>query len=93
MRERTCIGCRKVSQKQKLHRIARTEADGVRFDATGQGPGRGAYVCSMECFLEARKKGKIASALRCKVSAEAYDEIQNGLRDAIKADALGCEGC
>ena len=93
MRERTCIGCRRTDQKQAMHRIARTADGSVALDGTGKGPGRGAYVCSLACFEDARKKGKIASALKCKVSAEAYEEIERGLREADKAEALGCEGC
>lgn len=93
MRERTCISCRTVSQKQQLFRIVRTAEGGIAFDATGNGPGRGAYVCSEACFEDARKKGKLASALKCKVGAEAYEEIANGLREAVKDVAKGCEGC
>lgn len=93
MRERTCIGCRKTGQKQELFRIARANDRSVRFDRTGNGPGRGAYVCSLACFERAREKGKIAQALRCKVSAKALEEIANDLGEAVKADAKGCEGC
>ncbi len=90
MRERTCIGCRKTQTKQELFRIARTPDGAVVFDRTGKGPGRGAYVCSVACFEDACKKGRIAAALRCKVSADEHAEIENGLRSAVSAD--GCEG-
>lgn len=93
MRERTCISCRAVSAKERMYRIARTSAGEVAFDPTGKGAGRGAYVCSIRCFEDARRKGRFSSALRCKVSAEAYAEVENGLLRAISADADGCEGC
>lgn len=86
-RERTCIGCRSVHPKPELFRIARTASGSIAFDATGNGPGRGAYVCSLACFHEAQGKGRIASALKCKVSAEACAEIEDGLRKAVSSDA------
>ena len=91
-RLRTCIGCRTTAPKRDLFRIARTP-DGVAFDATGNGPGRGAYVCSLPCFQVARKSGRIASALRCKVDAEACAAIEDGLKKAASVAAQGCEGC
>ncbi len=92
MRQRTCIGCGKVSSKQRMFRVARTPQGDAAFDETGRGTGRGAYVCSVACFAEARKKGRFASALRCKVSPEAYVRIEEGLKRAISTEADGCEG-
>lgn len=89
---RTCIGCREQRPKQELFRIARTPA-GAAFDATGKGPGRGAYVCSLPCFQAAHESGRVASALRCKVDAEACAAIEDGLKKAASAAAEGCEGC
>ncbi len=91
-RLRTCIGCRTTASKRELFRIARTP-EGTVFDATGKGPGRGAYVCSLPCFQAARKSGRIASALRCKVDAEACAAIEDGLKKAASVAAQGCEGC
>lgn len=93
MRERTCIGCGNVMPKQRMFRIAKAASGDVAFDATGRGAGRGAYVCSVECFQDARKRGRIASALKCKVDADACAGIEDDLRRAVNAVADGCEGC
>lgn len=73
-----------MQQKQQLFRIARTPEGAVAFDRTGKGPGRGAYVCSIACFKEACKGGRIASALKCKVSDEDRAEIEKDLRSAAQ---------
>ena len=69
-RMRTCIGCGVQADKRTLLRIVRTPDVRVRFDATGNAAGRGAYVCSSECFDKAVSKGKVARALKCGVGRE-----------------------
>ena len=56
-------------------RIVR-DADGTAsFDATGRAPGRGAYVCSLECFAAACKARKLDRALRCRLDGQDYERI------------------
>lgn len=62
---RTCIGCRRVSQKPRLIRLVRLPDGRVSVDSSGRGSGRGAYVCPTPGCLEAAlKRGRLAQALR-----------------------------
>ena len=85
-RMRTCIGCGRQSDKVSLHRIVRTTDGSVRFDGTGRVSGRGAYVCSKECFELASKKGKLQRSLKCSVgkdeAAQVADELDRALSGA-----------
>ncbi len=73
--QRTCIGCGSQGRKGGLLRIVR-DADGTAsFDATGRAPGRGAYVCSLECFAAACKARKLDRALRCRLDGQDYERI------------------
>ncbi len=62
--QRTCIGCGKSDEKLSLFRIVRSPEGDVVLDPTGRKPGRGAYVCSKQCFSIAQKKKKFDRALR-----------------------------
>lgn len=74
IRVRTCVGCGKRSDKVALMRIMRT-ADGVAYDATGRGGGRGAYVCSGECLEQSLKSRKLQRALKCGIEKEVAEGI------------------
>lgn len=68
--QRTCVVCRGTLGKRELNRIVRTP-DGVRFDASGKQPGRGAYLCSdPACWRRAIEQGVLARALKTTLSAE-----------------------
>ncbi|MFA9431272.1 YlxR family protein [Egicoccus sp. AB-alg2] len=59
---RTCVACRTARAQHELLRLARTP-DGIRFDADGRLPGRGAYLChDPHCLETAARRG--ASGLR-----------------------------
>lgn len=73
-RVRTCVGCGSKSDKVELMRIMRTP-DGVAFDATGRGAGRGAYVCSSACLEQAFATRKLQRALKCGIDKEAAEGI------------------
>lgn len=64
--ERTCIECRKKAAKKDLLRIVRGPIGDVSVDRTGNAAGRGAYVCSKDCFRRALENGKLSRALRVK---------------------------
>lgn len=82
-RQRSCILCRMQDDKVNLYRIVRDSAGHVSFDASGRAAGRGAYVCSEECFNKVRKSRKLESALRVSVSKEDYEAIADALHHAI----------
>lgn len=83
---RTCIGCRCQSGKRDLKRIVRCSDGSVRYDATGRLPGRGAYVCSVDCMNAALKAKKLQAALKVAVSAEDAAEIAADLSKAFAED-------
>ena len=69
-RQRTCIGCRKKSEKQDFARIVKTPEKNVVFDAKGRIPGRGAYVCSLDCLKNVVANGKLSKSLKTSVPSE-----------------------
>lgn len=81
-RVRTCIGCGKQSDKVTYYRIVRSPEGVVSFDKGGRAAGRGAYVCSLECFDAARKQRKLQRALKMPVDESVYDLVRSELEAA-----------
>ena len=81
-RARTCIGCGKQSDKVTLLRIVRSPEGEVSFDKSGRAAGRGAYVCSIECFDKARKQRKLQRALKVSVEENVADRVRSELEEA-----------
>lgn len=79
---RTCIGCGRQAEKSSLFRVVRTAEGSARFDATGRLAGRGAYVCSRECFAAA-SRGRLQRALKCAVSDEEAARIAEEMDQAF----------
>lgn len=78
-RIRTCIGCGRKSDKRSFARILRSKEGSIRFDESNRGPGRGAYVCSIDCFRRSATSKKINRAFKCNVPEEAIDQIEKSL--------------
>ena len=78
-RKRTCIACGATSDKLELLRIVRIADGSVVFDETGRVPGRGAYVCSLECFNATATSKRLGHALKTQVSKEDYARIAGEL--------------
>lgn len=70
-RQRSCVACGRQADKVALLRIVRDPSGAVSFDATGRAPGRGAYVCSEECFAAACRKKKLDRALKATLDDDA----------------------
>ena len=69
--QRTCIGCRVVSDKRKLVRIVRTPQGALAVDAKGRAAGRGAYICtSAECWKSCLSSNKLEFSLKVKITPE-----------------------
>ena len=85
-RQRTCIACGQRSSKESLLRIVR-HADSVGFDPRGNVPGRGAYVCSKQCFDRAGKSRRLDRALRTRISDGDYETIEAALAALGTADS------
>ena len=82
-RIRTCISCGAKSTKTSLHRIVRTPDGKVEYDPKGRAPGRGAYVCSVECLERACKTRKIDRALKTAVAEEDRERLNRVMREAL----------
>ena len=55
---RMCHGCREYLPKEKLLRFCCKDGEFV-LDKSKKGGGRGAYLCSYECFLKAFKARRL----------------------------------
>ena len=85
---RTCIECRGQSGKNDLKRIVRCTDGSVRYDATGRLPGRGAYVCSVECMNALLKSKKLQGALKVAISPEDARAIVDEIGKAFAEDEV-----
>lgn len=69
--QRTCIVCRRKTDKRRLTRIVRTADGRVVMDETGKRAGRGAYLCDrVSCWEEALSGTVLKKALKADVSRE-----------------------
>ncbi len=69
--QRTCIGCREVSEKRRLIRIVRTPEGALALDPKGRMSGRGAYICaSADCWKSCLSSNKLEFSLKVKIAPE-----------------------
>ncbi|NTU88574.1 MAG: YlxR family protein [Actinobacteria bacterium] len=81
---RTCIACRRTSEKGDLVRIVRTPDTGVLIDEQGKMRGRGAYICSsMECFEDVRRRRKLNAALKVALLDDDYERLQRDFKNLV----------
>lgn len=85
-KERTCVGCGQKAGKAKLHRIVRLANGSISYDARGNMAGRGAYVCSYECFEKALAGGKLQRALRVPLNSEEAQRAGSQVSAACAAE-------
>jgi len=77
--QRTCIACRKTTNKAALIRLVCSNGGQINYDPTGKQQGRGAYVCSMQCLERAYNKKQIDRALRSSLSLHDYELLVESL--------------
>lgn len=76
MPQRTCVICRRVLPKRELTRIVSTPDQGVKIDASGKAPGRGAYVCGqLTCWDKAARGDALNKALKTGLTEMERDMI------------------
>lgn len=81
---RTCVACRVSDDKRGLVRIVRTPDGHVVVDPSGKANGRGAYLCATrECFLVARQRRRLDSALKVTLKDDDYDRLQRDFDELI----------
>ena len=78
---RKCVGCGQMKEKKELIRILRDEESGrLMTDAGGKRNGRGCYICkNMDCLALAEKNRGIDRSLKCRVSADMWNELTKEL--------------
>lgn len=78
---RKCVGCGTRRDKIELIRIVNNKND-INIDPGGNLPGRGAYICpNNDCLEKARKKNKLANALKTKLSDDFYQELMEEINN------------
>ncbi|MEG0071007.1 MAG: YlxR family protein [Raoultibacter sp.] len=82
--KRRCVACSCSADKASLYRIVRNAQGLVAFDATGKVAGRGAYVCSLDCFEAARKTRRLDKALKASLALDDYERIAAELAAALR---------
>lgn len=74
---RSCVCCREQSDRRELVRFVRHADGSVDLDPSAKANGRGAYTCvRWECFEEACRKGRLASALKASLTKEDYERLK-----------------
>jgi len=85
--ERTCVACRARRDKRLLIRVGWRSDAGVVVDASGKGPGRGAYLCRRRaCWRDAKVGARLGRALKVTFTAEDLARL------AVFADTMPEDG-
>ncbi len=75
---RKCVSCGEIRDKKDLIRIVRSKEGRVSLDIEGNKPGRGAYVCSTDCFERALKKNSLERSFRAKITEDDREGLRSG---------------
>jgi len=83
--QRSCVACGRSDAKNGLVRFVRGKDGLVVCDASGRLAGRGAYLCASDaCFEKAAKQGRLNRALRCQLSLEDHQRLEEAFRDSCR---------
>ena len=78
---RQCLGCREMKPKSELLRVVRMTDGNVQLDLKGKLPGRGAYLCSIQCMEKAIKARSLERMLGVSVPKSIYESLQTELEE------------
>lgn len=82
---RTCVACRRETDKRDLVRFVRDAEGEVHVDATGKASGRGASVCAdIACFEAAVGRKRLGPALRSSLSEEDVERLRSEFEEALR---------
>ena len=82
--ERTCVACGAKKPKHELVRVASSPQGQVSVDDSGKAPGRGAYVCSADCWTTALGRGRLARSLGKTLSKSDLESLQASITEALR---------
>ena len=85
---RTCIGCR---QRRPQTELARCVAGDPRARVSRTAPGRGAWLCSLDCLRQAERRRAFDRAWKRKVSAESLSNLDRELHFALVGVVINME--
>lgn len=90
--QRTCVACRKKTDKRQLTRIVQTLEGGLIIDPSGKLNGRGAYLCNdRKCWEMAINTPLLDKALRTIISSTDKETFRKHLLivdEASPADSV-----
>ena len=73
--QRSCVSCGNKNKKGNLFRVVCNKLGGVSVDKKGTMAGRGAYVCSKDCFEAAVQTKRLERALKNKIAPDDYERL------------------
>lgn len=83
--QRTCVGCRKIADRNNLIRIVCSPEGTLIPDLKVKLPGRGAYVCSdVSCIKKAMRKGLLSNALKKPVEINEGKTLEMKIKEALE---------
>ena len=84
--QRSCTACRVRGDKYKFIRFVKNSSTGEAvIDFTQKLPGRGAYLCPDFSCLAKAKKGKLAAALKAKINADFWGQLEAVINERSNA--------
>jgi len=88
--QRTCIACRKKTDKRRLTRIVQTAEMSIVIDSTGKKNGRGAYICDQEACREKILSTQLLNkAFKTEVSKDEKATIAKQLAQSLGSEKHG----
>ena len=73
---RTCVGCQRTDEQEKMVRVVADEAGRIKIDGSRRQPGRGAYLHQdRECVEQTVKRGSFSRAFRRRTVPLGADEL------------------
>ncbi|SFP92095.1 hypothetical protein SAMN02910358_00090 [Lachnospiraceae bacterium XBB1006] len=80
--QRMCIGCRTMKDRKELIRVVKTKDGGIFLDESGNGQGRGAYLCcDLDCMKRVEKTRGLDRTFKMTVPIEVYEALRNEMEE------------
>lgn len=74
--QRTCIACRKKSEKENFIKIVKNKNGNVSIECDKKLDGRGAYICkNIECVKKCQKTRALSRIFKQEIDQNLYEDI------------------